>query len=109
MSKSLTLKDRYYLGMYCRKLPCTLLLRLTINDFLQQIEFTSDELQKYAITISPDTHEFSCNDESYMVEYAEFTPSVVEAMKTYLKMFDHDKNKDSLLIQKIIETFKILV
>ena len=109
MSKTLTLKDRYYLGMYCRKLPCTILLRLTINDFLKQIEFTSNELEKYNIVVSPDTHQFSCNDDSYVVEYESFAPSVIDAMKLHIKMFDHEKNKESALLQKIIETFKIII
>ena len=100
----LTLEDRFNLSRYTRKLPCTLPLRLSINDFLSQIEITSDELKKYNVTISPTL--LTRNDSDYIVSYESFPPAVMDAIKRYVKVVDNEKNADNVLLQKMIETFK---
>lgn len=105
MSTKLNLEDRYYISMYSRRLPCTLQLRFAIDDFLEQITITPEEVTQYAIDITKDTMEFTCNDYDYSVEYTEFPEPVTDAINTYIGMYDHDKNKENVLLQR---TFKFL-
>lgn len=107
--KQLTLEDRYQLGMYSRKLPSTLMLRLVINDFLSQIEFTSDEIKNYEIKIDEKSLKFSCNDSSYVTEYSEFPPVVVDAMSKYIVMLDNDRNAGNELLQRTVKVFKKVI
>lgn len=106
MSKKLTLEDRYYISMYSRKLECTLKLRFAIDNFLDQIAITSDEMDKYDITINKETMQFESNDESYSVEYEEFPQEVLESMGNYISMYDHEKNKENLLLKRTMEYFR---
>lgn len=103
----LTLEERFNLSRYSRKLPCTLALRMAINDFLAQIEITGDELKQYNVTIGQNT--FDCNDPDYSVSYESFPAPVVESMRRYVKVVDNEKNSDNVMLQKIIETFKKVV
>lgn len=103
----LTLEERFNLSRYSRKLPCTLALRMAINDFLAQIEITSDELKQYNVII--DQNSFDCNDPNYTVSYESFPVPVIESMRHYVKVVDNEKNTDNVMLQKIIESFKKLV
>lgn len=109
MSKSLTLEDRYYISMYARKLECTLKLRFAIDNFLDQIAITNDEVEKYAVDVDRQTMQFVCNDDNYKVEYSEFPESVIEAMQNYIAMYDHEKNKENLLLKRTMEYFKKII
>lgn len=109
MSKSLTLEDRYYLSMHVRKMTCTLLLRLHVDEFLNSIDITSDEAKQYEITIDPETHKFTCNDPEYVVEYDEFNPYVIQSMKNYISMYDHEGYVDNQFIQRGFSYFRKLI
>ena len=109
MSKKLTLEDRYYISMYSRRLPCTLPLRFAIDKFFNQIDINPEEFKKYEVKIDPKTLEFSCDDENYTVEYEEFPPAVIEAMKKYIKMLDHEKNKENKMLQKTFTYFQKII
>lgn len=109
VTKSLTLEDRYRLSMYSRKLPCTLRLRLVINDFLSQIEITSDEMKKFEVSIDPVTMAFNCNDSEYTVDYTEFPQDIIIAMTRYVSLLDTEKNSDNVLLQKTLVTFKKII
>jgi len=109
VTKSLTLEDRYRLSMYSRKLPCTLRLRLVINDFLSQIEITSDEMKKFEVSIDPTTMAFNCNDSEYTVDYTGFPQDIIIAMTRYVSLLDTEKNADNVLLQKTLLTFKKII
>ena len=109
MSTKLTLEDRYYISMYARKLDCTLKLRFAIDNFLDQLAITSDEVTKYEVDVDRETMQFLCNDVDYSVEYPEFPEAVIESMNTYIGMYDHDKNKENVLLQRTIAYFKKIV
>lgn len=109
MSIKLTLEERYYISMYSRKLECTLKLRFAIDNFLDQIAITSEEVDKYAVSTNKETMQFECNDESYVVEYSEFPQEVLDSMANYIAMYDHEKNQDNLLLKRTMEYFKKVI
>lgn len=109
MSKKLSLQDRYYISMYSRRLQSTLKLRFAIDAFLQQIEFTREETEKYEIGVDPTTFEFRCNDSNYVVDYNEFPIDVVNAIKHYISLYDHEENKDNVLLHKTLEYLKKVI
>jgi len=92
--KQLSLEDRYYLSMYSRRLPCTLRLRLAIDAFLEQIELTPEEIKEHNIEINPSKMEFT-SDSNIDVEYEEFHPDVIIAMKNYITIFDSEGNAEN--------------
>ena len=75
----LTLEDRYYVNLFTRKLPCTLKLRFALDSFLNMIDFTEEEIKKYAIRIVPQQSKFECNDEKVTFEYKDVPEEVTEA------------------------------
>jgi len=109
MTKKLTLEDRYYISMYARKLECTLKLRFAIDNFLDQIAISADEVKEFEVDVDRNTMQFTCNDSDYSVEYSEFPEPVIEAMSGYMGMYDHDKNKDNVLLQRTFEFYKKIV
>lgn len=109
MSTKLTLEDRYYISMYSRKLPCTVSLRFTIDQFHQQIEITPDEVEKYNITIDPTNGTFITSDFDYVVEYEKFPTQVVNAMQRYVNLLDQNKNEDNVLLQHIFKYFSKII
>jgi hypothetical protein len=109
MSTKLTLEDRYYISMYSRKLPCTVSLRFTIDQFHQQIEITPEEAEKYEITINPKDGSFITNDPDYVVEYEKFPTQVVNAMKRYVDLLDQEKNTENVLLQNILTYFSKII
>jgi len=109
MSKKLTLKDRHFISMYSRRLVCTMKLRNVIDKFFAQIEPTPEEFKKFNIVIDPKTFEFSCNDDEYTVEYEEFSPVVLDAMKSYIEMFDAEKAKKNDMLQRTFSYFRKLL
>ena len=106
MSKKLNLEDRYYISMYSRRLPCTLQLRFAIDDFLEQITITADEVAQYEIDIDKNTMEFKCNNSEYSVEFTEFPEPVLDAINTYIGMYGHEKNKENVLLQRTFTFLK---
>lgn len=106
MSKKLTLKERHYISMYSRRLLCTMKLRSVIDKFFAQIEITPEEFNKHKVKIDPKTLEFSCDDDSYTVEYESFSPIVLDSMKDYIAMFDQEKAKDNEMLQNSFEYFR---
>ncbi len=106
MSKKLTLKDRFYLSMYTRRLPCTLQLRCAVDGFFKQIEITPEEFKNHKIKIVPGTMDFECSDEEYTVEYDEFPQPVLDAMQGYINATDIEKNKDNELVKKTNDCFR---
>lgn len=109
MSKKLTLEERYYISMYSRKLPCTVSLRFTIDQFHQQIEITPDEVEKFEVSIDPANGKFICNDTAYTVEYEKFPTQVVGAMKRYVNLLNDSKNEDNVLLQNILKYFSKII
>jgi len=108
MATKLTLEDRYYISMYSRRLPCTIALRYKIDQFFDQIEITSEEIKKFDIKIDENL-KFTCNDEKYTVEYEEFPEEVLKAMKAFIVLFDHEKNKNNEMIQRSFSYFKQII
>ena len=102
----LTLEERHYISMYARRLICTMKLRSVIDKFFAQIEITPEEFKKYGVKVDPKTLEFSCDDNEYTVEYKEFPTFVLESMKEYIAMFDHDKAKNNEMLQKTFKYFR---
>lgn len=109
MSVKLNLDERYYISMYSRRLPCTLRLRFAIDAFLQQIEITETEMKEHGVSIDPKTMQFTCRDMDYMVEYADFHKDIIDSIKNYIKLLDHEKNADNELLQKTLTYFKKIV
>jgi hypothetical protein len=109
MSKKLTLQDRYYISMYSRRLQSTLKLRFAIDAFLQQIEFTHEETEKYEIGVDSNSYEFKCNNDSYTVKYDDFPSEVIEAIKNYISLYEHEQNKDNALLHKTLEYLKKVI
>ena len=106
MSTKLNLEDRYYISMYSRRLPSTLKLRFAIDAFLKQIEITPEEIKTYGVTINPKTLQFSCNNDSYEVEYEEFHSDVLSSMKDYIELLDHEKNNENEMLQRTFTFFR---
>ena len=106
MSHKLTLNDRYHISMYSRRLQCTLKLRFAIDAFLQQLDFTKDEIEKYEISVDSTTYEFKYNDASYAVEYESFPVEIVEAINNYISLYDHEQNKENALLTNTLEYFR---
>jgi len=106
MSKKLTLNDRHSIGMYTRRIPCTLAIRGVIDKFFAQIEITPEEFKKYNVKIDPETLEFQCENDEYTVEYKEFPKEILEGMKAYIHMFDHEKAKDNKMLQRSFKYFR---
>lgn len=109
MSVKLNLEDRYYISMYSRKLPCTIMLRFAIDKFLDQIEINSEEMSKYDVKIDPSTLTFQCNDPDYVVEYESFPENLITSVKLYIKNYDHESNKNSVMLQKSFKYLKKLL
>lgn len=109
MSIKLTLEDRHFISMYARRLICTMKLRSVIDKFFAQIEITPEEFKTHGIAIDHKTLEFSCKDGEYTVEYNDLSPVVIESMKEYISMFDHDRAKDNEMLQKTFKYFRKLI
>jgi hypothetical protein len=109
MSIKLNLEDRYYISMYARKLECTLKLRFAIDNFLDQIAITPEEVKEYGVDVDRETMQFVTNNNDYSVEYEEFPEPVIEAMSGYIGMYDHDKNSDNVLLQRTFEFFRKVI
>jgi hypothetical protein len=109
MSKKLTLQDRYYISMYSRRLQSTLKLRFAIDAFLQQLEITREETEKYEVGVDPVSYEFKCNNDTYTVEYTDFPSEVIEAINSYISLYDHEQNKDNALLHKTLEYLKKVI
>lgn len=109
MSVKLNLEDRYYISMYSRRLPCTLKLRFAIDAFLQQIEITESEMRENGVSIDSKTMQLTCSNPDYVVEYTEFHKDIVDSIKNYIKLLDHEKNADNELLQKTLKYFKKIV
>lgn len=105
----LTLKERYDLRRYSGALICTLSLRYAIDAFQQQLDFTSEEMEQYDIKIDPVTYDFTTNDSDYTVEYSEFPVAVIDSMKSYIKLFDHEATKSNQMLQSTFAIFKKVI
>lgn len=109
MGIKLNLEDRHFISMYARRLICTMKLRSVIDKFFAQIEITPEEFKNYGVSIDPKTLDFSCKNTDYTVEYTDLSPIVIDSMKTYMSMFDHDKVKDNEMLQKTFKYFRKLM
>ena len=101
----LTLKDRYFLNMYSRRLPSTCMLRATIDVFLNQINLTPEEVTQYGVKFDAVTGITSSSD-SLEFEYESFPVPVIESIKNYIKVYDHEKNKENKLLQNMLSYFR---
>lgn len=109
MSIQLSLEDRYYLSMYTRRLPCTLKLRFAVDAFLESIDIKSDEATKYEVSINQETYQFKCNDSNYKVVYDDFPIEVTDAMRSYIRLYDHEQNINNVLLHNTIDSFKKVI
>ena len=102
----LTLEDRYYVNLFTRKLPCTLKLRFALDSFLNMIDFTEDEIKKYAIRITPQQSKFECNDDKVTFEYKDVPEEVTEAVREFVTSMDTEENDKNLFIKDMIKYLK---
>lgn len=106
---SLTVRERFDLIKYTHRLPCTLKLRLAVDEFFNSIEITDDESAKFGISVNPATFELVCNDENYIVVYETFSADIITALKNYINDFDTEENKENTTLQKALVIFKKVV
>jgi len=106
MSISLTIKDRFELIKYTHKLPCTLALRLSVDDFLDQLELTEEERAQYGVKVDPVTYDLSVEDESYAVTYEKFPEAVVKSITSFVRDHDTEEGQKSLLMTNALTIFK---
>lgn len=102
----LTLEDRYYVNLFTRKLPCTLKLRFALDSFLNMIDFTEEEIKKYAIRIVPQQSKFECNDEKVTFEYKDVPEEVTEAVREFVVSMDTEENDKNLFIKDMVKYLK---
>lgn len=106
---SLTIRERFDLIKYTHRLPCTLKLRLAVDEFFNSLEITEEESTKYGINVNPATYEVSCNDENYVVVYEKFSDNMISALKDYVTGFDTEENKENTTLQKAFVIFKRVI
>lgn len=102
----LTLEDRYYVNLFTRKLPCTLKLRFALDSFLNMIDFTEEEIKKYAIRIVPQQSKFECNDEKVTFEYKDVPEEVTEAVREFVVSMDTEENDKNMFIKDMVKYLK---
>lgn len=102
----LTLEDRYYVNLFTRKLPCTLKLRFALDAFLNMIDFTEEEIKKYAIRIVPQQSKFECNDEKVTFEYKDVPEEVTEAVREFVVSMDTEENDKNMFIKDMVKYLK---
>jgi hypothetical protein len=102
----LTLEDRYYVNLFTRKLPCTLKLRFALDSFLNMIDFTEEEIKKYAIRIVPQQSKFECNDEKVTFEYKDVPEEVTEAVREFVISMDTEENDKNMFIKDMVKYLK---
>ena len=102
----LTLEDRYYVYLFTRKLPCTLKLRFALDSFLNMIDFTEEEIKKYAIRIVPQQSKFECNDEKVTFEYKDVPEEVTEAVREFVISMDTEENDKNMFIKDMVKYLK---
>ena len=102
----LTLEDRYYVNLFTRKLPCTLNLRFALDSFLNMIDFTEEEIKKYAIRIVPQQSKFECNDEKVTFEYKDVPEEVTEAVREFVISMDTEENDKNMFIKDMVKYLK---
>ena len=110
MGKSfkLTLKERYYINMYVRQLPCTLALRRVIDQFIEQIDITPEEVAQYSVKFDV-TDGFTSTGNDVEFDYESFPMPVIDAVASYIKMYGHEKNAENKMLQTMISYFSKLV
>lgn len=106
---SLTIRERFDLIKYTHRLPCTLKLRLAVDEFFNSLEITDEESSKYGIEVNPATFELVCNDDNYTVVYDSFSENMISALKDYVTGFDTEENKENTTLQKAFVIFKKVI
>ncbi len=102
----LTLEERYYVNLFTRKLPCTLKLRFALDSFLNMIDFTEDEIKKYAIRIVPSQSKFECNDDKVTFEYKDVPEEVTESVREFVTSMDVEENDKNVFIKDMVKYLK---
>ena len=102
----LTLEERYYVNLFTRKLPCTLKLRFALDSFLNMIDFTEEEIKKYAIRIVPSQSKFECNDDKVTFEYKDVPEEVTESVKEFVTSMDVEENDKNVFIKDMVKYLK---
>ena len=102
----LTLEERYYVNLFTRKLPCTLKLRFALDSFLNMIDFTEEEIKKYAIRIVPSQSKFECNDDKVTFEYKDVPEEVTESVKEFVTSMDVEENDNNVFIKDMVKYLK---
>ncbi len=100
------MEDRYYVNLFTRKLPCTLKLRFALDSFLNMIDFTEEEIKKYAIRIVPQQSKFECNDEKVTFEYKDVPEEVTEAVREFVISMDTEGNDKNMFIKDMVKYLK---
>jgi hypothetical protein len=102
----LTLEERYYVNLFTRKLPCTLKLRFALDSFLNMIDFTEEEIKKYAIRIVPSQSKFECNDDKVTFEYKDVPEEVTESVREFVTSMDVEENDKNVFIKDMVKYLK---
>jgi hypothetical protein len=108
----LNLKDRYLLAMYSLNLPCTLALRSCIDSFLAQIRISDSEVSTYNVVIDPTGENFTCSDDSYVVEYEKFPAAIISSITSMKKMLKAEISKegnDNQMAKRMVDVFEKVV
>jgi hypothetical protein len=103
----LTLKDRYYVNMYIRSLPCTIKFYKAFDKFIEQIDLSAEEVAQYEVKFDT-TVGFTSNSDDKEFEYT-FEKELIESVQEYVKMYDHAKNAENAGLQKRLVYLKKII
>lgn len=109
MSFNLTISERYELMHHIARLPCTISLRYSIDEFNKLIDFTDDEINSKQITINKTTFDIDSNDSEYVVSYDKFPSGIVDAINKFILQYDIEETKQNSFVQNTLKLFKKVV
>lgn len=109
MAFQLSIKERYDLMHSIARMPCTVALRFSVDEFNSIVDFTEKELVDKAINIDKHTFEITSNDDAYMITIEKLPSGIVSAMKTFIKMYDTDDMKTNTFVQDTLKLYKKVV
>ena len=109
MAFQLSVKERYDLMHNIARMPCTVALRFSVDEFNSLIDFTEQELTEQAITIDKMTYEITSRDPGYTITVESLPKGVVSAIKTFIKMYDTPDMAGNAFVQDTLKLYKKVI
>ena len=91
-SISLTIQDRFDVMFNISRLPCTVALRFAYDTFYSMIEFSAEEIEKYAIEIDKENYGIKCNDPTYTKTLINVSDSIISTFNDFVKTYEDRKS-----------------